>query len=105
LLNPDYAEAHWGLGTALVDAGQLQEATTQFEQALQLKADYPAAHTNLGIVLFRIGRRAEAIEHVRQALLLNPSDDDARHNLDRALAMQREAANAAGTASEDRTPR
>jgi tetratricopeptide (TPR) repeat protein len=91
-LKPDYPEAHWGLGNALVRTRRLQEAIGHFEQALRLNPDYADAHTSLAGVLFQTGRPEEAIEHFQQALRLRPDDDDFRHNLEKALAEQRKAA-------------
>ena len=50
-LNPDFAEAHNNLGTALQDQGKIAEALACYRRALQLKPDYAEAHNNLGNAL------------------------------------------------------
>ena len=38
-LNPDNAEAHYNLGTALGKKGQIAKAICQYQEALRLKPD------------------------------------------------------------------
>ncbi len=47
--------AHNDLGNALTNAGRIQEALVQYQEALRLNPGYPEAHNNLGIVLVRMG--------------------------------------------------
>jgi len=46
-IEPDYALAHYNLGNALQQAGQLSEAKEQYEEALRLKLDFAAAQDRL----------------------------------------------------------
>jgi superkiller protein 3 len=46
-INPDDASAHYNLGNALQQIGQLPEAIEQYQQALQIKPDYADARNNL----------------------------------------------------------
>jgi spermidine synthase len=48
---PDYAEAHYNLGVALVRLGRLPEAMGHWEQALRSKPDYAEAENNLAWLL------------------------------------------------------
>ena len=50
-LKPDYAEAQYNLGVALVGLGGLPEAMGHWEQALRSKADYVEAENNLAWLL------------------------------------------------------
>ena len=50
-IKPDYAEAHYNLGLALVRLGRLPEAMGHWEQALRSKPDYAEAETNLAWLL------------------------------------------------------
>ena len=51
MLNPEDAEAHNNLGTALLTLGQFDAALASFRRALQLKTDYAKAYSNLLFVL------------------------------------------------------
>ncbi len=84
-LNPNYPEAHYNLGNALKDKGDLSAAITSYNTALQLKPNYPEAHNNLGNVLKDKGDLSAAIASYNTALQLNPSFPDAHNNLGNAL--------------------
>jgi len=57
---PGSADAHYGLGNALSDSGQKEEAIREFHEAICLKPDHLAAHNNLAVALYFTGRYAEA---------------------------------------------
>jgi len=84
--NPNAWLAHNNLGAALVQAGRLEDALAQYEQALRIKPDYATAHNNLGVALRQTGRIQEAIRHYELALRINPDMADAHNNLGFALA-------------------
>jgi tetratricopeptide (TPR) repeat protein len=46
-LNPDYAEAHYSLGSALAQSGKFEEAIGHYEQALRIKPDFIEARNAL----------------------------------------------------------
>ena len=77
-LKPDYAEAHFNLGTTLKDLGRLDEAEQCLRQALALKPDFAEACNNLGTILQDLGRLDEAEQSYRQAITLK-SDHAATH--------------------------
>jgi tetratricopeptide (TPR) repeat protein len=79
--NPNAWVARNNLGIDLVQAGKIQEAILQFEQALQIRPDYPQAHNNLGNRLAQSGRIQEAIAHYEQALRIKPDYVEAHNNL------------------------
>ncbi len=81
---PD-AETHNNLGTALAQAGKIDEAIAHFEQALRSRPDFAEAHYNLGSALLQVGKNQEAIEHLEQALRIKPDYVEAHCNLGVAL--------------------
>ena len=85
-IDPDYAEAHNNLGSALLLTGRTAEAIDEYEQALRIDPDYAEAHNNLGNALVQTGRAPEAIDHYKEALRITPTSADAHNNLGAALA-------------------
>jgi len=90
------AEAHNNLGYIFRRAGQTQEATEQYEQALRLKPDYSDAHNNLGLALEKLGKVQEAIGHYEQAVRIRPNYAEAHYNLGVALEKAGRAQEAIG---------
>ena len=75
-------------GSALFDAanaaylsGETSRAVAAYEALLQEGAVSPELETNLGAAYFRQGKRGLAALHLERALFLDPSDDDARADL------------------------
>lgn len=100
---PDVAAAHWQfvlrdfpwltdrreqLAEALLDAGQFDEAATEFRSVMEEQPINAAAHNGLGMVLLRKGNVDLSIEQLRQALKLDADNYAARVNLGMALSEQ-----------------
>jgi Flp pilus assembly protein TadD len=66
----------------------VEEAITEYREALRLKPDYANAHNGLGNALDDRGKPAEAIAEYRQALRIKPDDPLVRTNLGDALSDQ-----------------
>jgi tetratricopeptide (TPR) repeat protein len=81
---------HAGLGKALHARGKLDEAISQYNQALRIKPNYTIARYNLANALSRQGKKDEAIEHYREVLCTDPNNARAHNNLGNALAGQQE---------------
>jgi type IV pilus biogenesis/stability protein PilW len=76
---------YYNLGNALLQKGQVDEAITQYQRALQIHPDYADAHHNLGTALIKEGKVDEAITQFQRALQIHPDDGEARYNLGNAL--------------------
>lgn len=80
--------AQFNLGVALFRTNQLQPAAKEFHElskpgtpaTLQQRASY-----NEGVALARDNKLRESIPAFKKALLLDPSDEDARYNLQKAI--------------------
>ncbi len=83
--NPDSPEVLYDLGTALYKVDSLQESAQDLEAASK-KAQDPLlkarALYNNGNVQYRLGNFEEAIDSYKKALALDPSDKDAKYNLE-----------------------
>ncbi|MEK7768074.1 MAG: tetratricopeptide repeat protein, partial [bacterium] len=91
-ISPQYAEAWWGLGSALYKMGRFKEARAQLEACLKLNPFFAEAYNTLGSVAARqaavapdASRRAsllaEAERAFTQALRANPNSETAHYNL------------------------
>jgi protein O-mannosyl-transferase len=69
----DNEMAHYNLGFALDQKGNVDGAIAQYEEALQIRPAYGAAHNNLGLALLGRGKVDEAIPHFQRALQLGPN--------------------------------
>ena len=85
-LNPDRAEAHNNLATALLTLGRTQDAVERYCQALSLQPDYADALNNLAVALIAQGRLADGVLCYERAIALNPGCADTHYNLGIALA-------------------
>ena len=91
-LNPQYADAHYNLGTALAHLGRLPEAARRLARALELEPSNAPAAYNLGVVMKRQGRRDEAIAHLTTVVKLSPGHVQAHTTLGALLFEKGDAA-------------
>jgi tetratricopeptide (TPR) repeat protein len=85
-LKPDYADAYYNLGIALLRQGKLDEATRSWLQTLRIKPDYADAHFNLGVVLARQQKHDQAISHWLEVIRLDARNTAALVNLSAGYA-------------------
>ena len=85
LKNPDAPEVLYDLGTALYKVDSLQESAQDLEAASKKATDpklKARAFYNNGNVQYRLGNFEEAIDSYKKALALDPTDKDAKYNLE-----------------------
>jgi protein O-mannosyl-transferase len=76
------------LGIIFLDKGQLDEAISKLEAAIDLRPENAPAHDNLAKALLRKGQVSEAMVHYRKFLELEPANVEARNALGTALIQQ-----------------
>jgi tetratricopeptide (TPR) repeat protein len=64
-LNPSFAEAHYELGKALLQAGKIDDALAALKKSLELKPDLAQSHYQLGQLYQKLGNSTLASEHFR----------------------------------------
>jgi len=89
-LDPEYARAHFELGSAYeVKASYLgvpelhERAMASLRRALELRPSFSAAWRELGASLLDLGREPEAMEALEKALALDPADASAYSTMGR----------------------
>jgi Flp pilus assembly protein TadD len=87
--NPDDAEAHERLASALSVKGRNHEAITEYRRSLQLRPD-AGTYAGLGIALQETGEHGEAISALVAAINLDPNHVMAHFFLGEALTESRE---------------
>jgi len=72
-LEPNNADIHMNLGTALDVTGRTEEAITQYSQSIKLQPGNANAHYNLGIAYKNKHDLTSAIAQLKQAAQLAPT--------------------------------
>ncbi len=82
---PESVPAHFNLGAALSQLGDLRGAVEQFEKTLQLDPAHANAHYNLGLLLAQQNQHERAVTHLQAAVKASPADTSARLLLAQSL--------------------
>jgi len=85
-IDSNYFGAHFNLGVALVQVGQVEEGIRHLEQALRIAPDSFEAHLGIAAALARLGKGREAVQHLEQSLLIKPDSVVAQSRLAVLLA-------------------
>lgn len=87
--SPSNAVARYNLGNALYRNNQFADAEKEFDAAITAAPDKALAQKawyNKGLALIKQKKLEESIEAWKEALRLDPTDEDARANLQKALS-------------------
>lgn len=79
-IKPDFYEAWYNSGVALLHSGKFTEAIKSFDKSLEIKPDYFSALVNKGTSLVQIGHFNEALHSYDRAIQINPHDDGVWEN-------------------------
>ena len=71
---PRQAQAHYMLGVFYENSGSLDDALSEYDQALKLEKDIPFVHLHRGSVFIRKGDIKRAVEELEQAKKLGPEE-------------------------------
>lgn len=85
---PDDPEAHYTRGLALVNAGRLNEAAAELQQATQLRPHYYYEWLDLGVTRDRLGDQVGAVAAIRESVRLAPFFAQPRWQLGNLLFRQ-----------------
>ena len=84
-IKPNYAEAHYNMGAALMGKGDPDAAIISYKKALKIKPDYAESHNNIGAVLMGKGDPDAAIVSYKKALIIKPDYTESHNNMGNAL--------------------
>jgi tetratricopeptide (TPR) repeat protein/SAM-dependent methyltransferase len=79
--DPNYAAAHFNLGSLNCRTGQLEVALRNYQAAIGNRPDFADAFVAMANVLDNLGRAAEVIENYERALAINPGYAEVHYNL------------------------
>lgn len=91
--NPENPTASFNNGNALYKSGKKEESLEAYEHSIKnfkTAAEKSNAYYNKGVVLQNNKRLEECIEAYKNALKLDPTNEDARQNLQKALLEQKQ---------------
>jgi len=96
-VDPNLADAHSELATALLTKGDSQKAEAHYLEAARLDPKRADTHSNLGSLLLREGKTSQAIIQYEEALRIDPTLTEAAENL--------RVAKSSDTRFQSRTPK
>ena len=91
--NPQDGVVQYNLANAIFKKESFDDALATYDKSIELKKDNIFREKNIynkGVSYTRQKKLIESISEYKTALKINPSDEDARHNLQKALHEQRQ---------------
>lgn len=79
--DPNYAEAHFNMASALLAKGDRQAAINRYKRVVQIKPDYAQAHFNMGNLFRDQNDLDAAINSYHNAIKAHSEYAEAHHNL------------------------
>ncbi|MCK4533639.1 tetratricopeptide repeat protein [bacterium] len=79
--DPDYADAHYNLGSVYIVKGLYDKAIEEFKETIRIKPDDTDVHNSLGVVYVEKGLWDEAMEEFKEAIKINPDYAEAHYML------------------------
>jgi len=79
--NPNVWVAHYNLGNAYLQAGRIEDAIEQYDQAVRIEPDHQEVQNNLAFALLQAGRVSDAIVHLEEVVRINPRSATGHYNL------------------------
>ena len=80
-IDPHFAEAHFNLGVAYQEKGDLKEAIAEYQKTIQIYPNYIEAHNNLGILYFRKGMLDQALVEYQKTIEIQPDYSKGYYNI------------------------
>ncbi len=93
-LNPDDADAKYGLGFVFLQQSRVDEAAAVFDQVLSRHPDHANSQYQIGKILLDKGKLPEAVEHLEIATRLSPQTDYMHYQLQIAYRKESRVADA-----------
>ena len=85
---PSYAPAHYNLGVAATEQGDMEGAVAGYREAIRFQPAYTEAWCNLGVIYKTQGRLGDAIDAYEKAHAVAPDNELVSVNLAAALTEQ-----------------
>jgi protein O-GlcNAc transferase len=85
---PSYAPAHYNLGVAATEQGDMEGAVAGYQEAIRFQPTYTEAWCNLGVLYKTQGRLVDAIDAYEKAHAVAPDNELVSVNLAAALTEQ-----------------
>ncbi len=78
-IDPNNYRAHYNLGIANFNLGEIEKAERAYEEAIKIKPDYKHCHYNIGLIYEAKGDFEHALHQYEKALKIDPNFTYALH--------------------------